>query len=632
MRKTTFLDRLRYGFDNYMSRGTIALIAGLGLLTLAIIVVAGLTITVMDAHQDDQSGSLSFFEGAWEALMRTLDAGTMGGDTGRRFRAIMFLVTLGGVFIVSSLIGVLTSGVEGKLDELRKGRSRVIERNHTIILGWSPQIFSIISELIIANANQKKPRIVILGDKDKVEMEDEIRANVGDPGRTVIVCRTGSPIDLNDIEIVSPHDARSIIILSPEIGDADIHTIKTILALTHNPNRRSEPYHIVAEIRDPKNMEAARLVGRDEAQLVLAGDLISRITAQTCRQSGLSVVYTELLDFGGDEIYFKEETGLTGKTFGEALLAYEDSALIGLRLKDGRIQLNPPMNTQIAAGDKIITVAEDDDTIHMSGVSPVPIDPSVIRETRSSLHQPERTLILGWNRRASIIIHELDHYVALDSAVTIVADNVEENAWAHCCDDLHNQTFTFISGDTTSRRVLEGLEIPSYNHVIVLSYSDTLDPQDADAHTLVTLLHLRDIADHSGVDFAIVSEMLDLRNRELAEVTRADDFIVSDKLISLMLSQISENKELTAVFQDLFDPEGSELYLKPAGDYVDLGKPINFYTVVESARQRSEVALGYRIDAKRDRPGEAYGVFVNPDKSGKITYTELDRIIVLAED
>jgi len=28
-----------------------------------------------------------------------------------------------------------------------------------------------------------------------------------------------------------------------------------------------------------------------------------------------------------DEIYFKEEPGLAGKTFGEALLAYEDSAL-----------------------------------------------------------------------------------------------------------------------------------------------------------------------------------------------------------------------------------------------------------------------------------------------------------------
>ena len=46
--------------------------------------------------------------------------------------------------------------------------------------------------------------------------------------------------------------------------------------------------------------------------------------------------------------------------------------------------------------------------------------------------------------------------------------------------------------------------------------------------------------------------MPDVRNRQLAEVTRADDFIVSDSLVSLLLSQIAENRDLNAVFGDLF--------------------------------------------------------------------------------
>ncbi len=49
------------------------------------------------------------------------------------------------------------------------------------------------------------------------------------------------------------------------------------------------------------------MVGCYEVEIVLSSDLIARITAQTCRQSGLSVAYLELLDYGGDEIYFKEE-------------------------------------------------------------------------------------------------------------------------------------------------------------------------------------------------------------------------------------------------------------------------------------------------------------------------------------
>lgn len=168
--------------------------------------------------------------------------------------------------------------------------------------------------------------------------------------------------------------------------------------------------------------------------------------------------------------------------------------------------------------------------------------------------------------------------------------------------------------------------------IVTMGYSDKLDAQQADARTLVTLLHLRDIANRAGQPFSIVSEMLDSRNRDLAEVTRADDFIVSDKLISLLMSQIAENRELKAVFDDLFDPDGSELYLKDAGDYVALGKPVNFYTVIEAARCRGEVAIGYRRRAEAQDAAKSYGVHVNPAKSQPIMFAEGDRVIVLAEE
>jgi hypothetical protein len=180
--------------------------------------------------------------------------------------------------------------------------------------------------------------------------------------------------------------------------------------------------------------------------------------------------------------------------------------------------------------------------------------------------------------------------------------------------------------------MLDKLEMPSYDHVIVLSYSDELERQEADSRTLITLLHLREIASqNSRQSFSIVSEMLDDRNRQLAEITRADDFIVSDKLVSLLMSQISENKELWAVFEQLFDPEGSELYLKPVGEYVELDTPLSFYTVVEAARRRNEVAVGYRVKSEAGNPQKSYGLHLNPDKSQRIIFTEGDRMILLAE-
>ncbi|MCJ7433747.1 MAG: hypothetical protein MUO77_09705, partial [Anaerolineales bacterium] len=353
--KPTVKQRFQYFFDNFMSRGTGALIGGLAIVALIVILVAAAVISSSISFAPAGSeGPMSFLEAAWEGMMRTLDAGTMGGDEGWGFRFIMFIVTVGGVLFVSALIGIINNGLEDKLDELRKGRSLVLESDHTLILGWSPQVFTIISELVLANESRKSGAvIVVLADQDKVEMEDAIRARVLDTKNTKVICRSGNPIDLTDLEIANPHQARSIIILA-EGSDPDTHVIKSVLAITNNPNRREEPYHIVTQIRNPKNIEVVKMIGqKDVVQPILANDLIARVVAQTSRQSGLSIVYTELMNFGGDEIYFKQEPGLSGKTYGDALQAYETSTVMGLRKVDGTIILNPKADSRVEPGDHL---------------------------------------------------------------------------------------------------------------------------------------------------------------------------------------------------------------------------------------------------------------------------------------
>ena len=629
MTKVTFRQRVRYRFDNIMARGTAALVGSLAVVTIALVLIVALVLLVLGAAPE--GWGLSDLIGT--GLAHTIDAATVESDSGPwLYVGSMIVVAIGGIFIFSSLIGILSAGLDQRLEELRKGRSFVVEENHTVILGWSDQVFTILSELAVANANQRRACVAILAPKDKVEMDDAIRDKVPHLGRTHVVCRSGSPMDLGDLRIINLQAARSIIVLTPEGDDPDASVIKTVLAVTNGPDRRPSPYHIVAEISDSRNLEAAHLVGGTEASIVEVGDVIARLIVQTCRQSGLSSVYTELLDFEGDEIYFKAEPALTGKSFGEAMLAYADSTVIGLqRAGAGPVMLNPPMDTVIAADDQIVAISEDDDTVVPATAPPV-IDPTAIVTAPATPNAPERTLLLGWNRRASAIIRELDNYVLPGSELVAVADWADaageaEAAGAAC----RNMTVRFQAADTSDRRTLEGLDPGRYNHVVVLCYAELLDMQRADARTLVTLLHLRDIEARTSAKFSIVSEMLDDRNRRLAEVTKADDFIVSDKLISLMLAQISENQQLYIVFSDLFSAEGSEIYLKPATDYIQPGRPLTFYTVVEAARRRGEVAIGYRRQALSSDAAHAYGVVVNPTKSDTMTFEPGDRVIVLAE-
>ena len=167
----------------------------------------------------------------------------------------------------------------------------------------------------------------------------------------------------------------------------------------------------------------ARLVGKDEAHWVLGPDLIGRITVQSCRQSGLSVVYQELLDFDGDEIYFTEQPALVGRTYFDAQLSFTDSAAIGL-VQDGKVAINPPADTVIGAGDHVIVIAGDDSLITLGEAGTPAVE--AISEAASTPSAPERTLVLGCQRGPAAMLRELDEYVAEGSVVQVVSTTTPE--------------------------------------------------------------------------------------------------------------------------------------------------------------------------------------------------------------
>jgi voltage-gated potassium channel Kch len=616
-------DRARYWFDSTMSRGTPALIGWLGLASaLLVAATSGLLLMLTPG---DVNGHGGWHGVLWMSLLRTLDPGTMGGDQGGLiFLALMLTVTLGGIFIVSSFIGVLTTGLENKITVLRKGRSRIVERDHTVVLGWSEQIFTVVSELAEANQTNRRSCVAILADRDKVEMEDAIRARVPNLRKTQVVCRTGNPLRPADLQLVALQAARSVMVLPPDSDDADIQVIKVLLSLGTGTAGVDGP-HVVAAVADSANLPAARLAGGPRAQLIGADDLAVRLIVNAHRQSGLSAVCADLLAFAGNEFYLKAEPSLVGKTFGDAVHAYELGVPAGLRHGDDRIILNPPAGTPIRAGDELIVLAEDDTMIRLTQTPPTLVDSAIAPQTpRPSA--PTRTLMLGWNKRAPQILELLDAFAYEGSVLRIASPNPLDVP----ADRYTELTVTATVCNPANRTELEALDVTSYQHVIVLS-ADDLGVQEADARTLVTLLHLRDLAYSLEAPYSIVSEINDDANREIAEVTRADDFVVSDKLISLLLTQLTENRHLAAVFEDLFNPIGAEIYLKPASDYLRPGATATFATVAEAAARLGETAIGYRIHDDFYRP-PAYGVVLNPPKNTPLTLTAHDRVVVLAED
>jgi ion channel POLLUX/CASTOR len=616
--------RLRYRFDSSMSRGPAVIILWLAAATVGFVFLVAVALTVFGVGINEDSDP-TLLERFWQSFLRILDPGTFSGDSGWPLRIAMLIVTLLGVLIGGSLIGLIVAAVDNRVEQLRRGRSAVVESGHALILGWSPRVFTLVAELVIANENQPKSCIVLLAPREKPDMEEELRTRVGGTGRTRIVCRTGDPSSPQDLGMVNVREARSIIALGTgeEDGPGDAEAVKAVLAVISLD--RDASTRIVAELNDPQTARALRAAGHGRIITVRAAEVISRITAQACRESGLSTVWRDLLDFEGDEIYFFTAPELEGHTFGDALLAYDGSSVIGIVHGDGSIAVNPPVETTFGAGDMVIAISADDDTLGFDGwVDDATIE---VEPVGPPPERPDRFLVVGWSQIGPVVVRELDQFAPPGSVVDVLVDPDLVDERAMTTPKLEHMRLRFHTTlgnlDELGIRVSEHV----YDKVVVLSYRQGISPPEADARSLLTLLLLQRSLrpGREGQPPPIVTELLDSRDVELARATGADDFVVSDELSSLMLAQLSERPELEVVFDDLLDTEGSAIALRPANLYTRTGEG-PFRRVVAGARARGEVAIGYRRAAG---DGGVPENVLNPAKSSAVRLGPDDSVVVI---
>ncbi len=615
MKKGSLKQRIQYHFDNIMSKGTIALIGLLCSVTLLLVCVAGLICLFLGID-----GGIG--ETIWVSFMHALDPGTITTDTLENIPYVVLqtIVTICGIFISSILIGIISSGLERKLSSLRKGTSIVLEDGHTVILGFNDNIYTLINELIGANENQKDGCIVVVGEEEKEVMEDAIAARFPDTKTTRIICRSGSPCEPHILERCSAETSKSIII--NEYNDPQ--SIKIILALTAylKDKELTHPnlYFTVA-INDEQNVEAARIAGEGRAEVIFANDAISRIIAHTCRQPGLSQVLVELFDYDGDELYFEDVKELRGLTFKETLNRFDKAVVFGIR-NDSGTYLNPPMDTVITADDKLILLEDDDGSFEVVDVPAINEELIIKDIPERKLNETDDLLVLGSNPMLPAILKEYDCYVDEGTRVVIVTDedlDLSGEKYRYICPEIRKE-------NNVNRKCMEELLTEDLDNVLILS-NIALEPEEADARTLLSLIYLWDIIKKTKHRVSITSEMRRTVNQRLATQSRSDDFVIGSNIVNLLMTQIAENRELTALFEDILDEEGSELYMKPIENYVQLNVPVDFYTITESASRQSHIAIGY----KKIIDGEML-IVTNPSKKEKVTFVEGDLLIVVAED
>jgi hypothetical protein len=642
-----FRAKLRYRLDEFIGGG-----AGKQLLFLAILtalLVLGFTcfgllfgLGIEDGFQGNFFERV--YEVAWFYFGRVIDAGTFVGDAGGLNRVISTSVSVLGIIVAGLLISSLAGNFQQALETIRKTGAPVVEEKHFLVLGWSEKIYSVIDQLSEAYASKGRIVVVVMAERDKVEMEEKLHEKVQYRHRVKLVVRTGSSVAIGDLTKVAFDRAQAIIVLldDADLDDpdrADARIMKTLMAIFNHPQvrGRADSLRVTAEVLSSQHQELALIASNHRARVLKTNEMISKIILQTARISGLSMVYDELLRFEGNEIHMKQVPQAIGKRFGDVLLDFPNGLVVGVANADGSGHtLNPPADHVIASNEELLILAEDSNVQFAPYAGPFNLE-NIPPIQSNATKQVEHMLVLGWNPKIHPLIKEFDDYVAQGSTLTLVNSLSEEERMLELAEKVgptNTVQLRHIVGRFTNRVLMDQLGPQQYPLVMVLGDAvEAKTAEEADTRAIIALLLLRDARRRAGGarQQRVCSEILDPKNHELAATTQINDIVISNEMVSMVLAQVTYEPRVQAVLEDLLRSEGSEIYLKPLELYCPPGQPVSVEYLIVAAKARSEVMLGVQIYA--DSPEKKYGMVLNPkDRTTTFLPKPGDRLVVLAED
>lgn len=652
--------RLRYRIDNFMSRGSSSIfLALLSLFMVGFLIMVTIR-SITNLFLPDETLS-SWAEIPWRVYVAVMEgsAAETDGDSNWAAKLTSILGVMVGLILFSSMVAFITSVFEAKLEELRRGRSLVLENNHTLILGFGDRILEIIRELIEANESETDASIVILAEDDKEYMDNLIRDNISEFMTTRVITRSGVVTNINNLKKVMAGKAKSIIIMNsaaswrPENEKrlADALVLKSIMSIMAVSKGEKHP-PIVCEIHSNRDQDLAENISSGTVKALNEVSVLSKMIAQLAlSRNGLSVVYSDMVGFDGNEFYFfKPEKGWGGPlTFGQSLNRFKSSTPMGIHDSKGSITLNPPKETRITDEDELIVFAEDDSTIFYFNEPVFNPSTKIIPQNTTTL-RTQRVALLNWTSKTEIILEKLCSYIPDESELcTYVSEKTDEMDLflSKLNEEYPSIKMSINKIDLNDLNLLDKIMPETFDSIVILSPGGSTI-EEMDAYVISLLIRIRQILiirSDSSQELKkpktnqwpkLITEVMDSENIDIILNSGVEDFMVSNQFVSQIMAQVSEEPLALDVYDDLFQAEGSELYIKPASYYFEFNGEesitIPYGECVQAAQLRNEIILGVQLSSENKNKDKMFGITLIPDKNDKFMLTKNDGLIALAED
>ena len=425
-------------------------------------------------------------------------------------RVVAAVQAIIGVTYFAVFLALVVDKVQEKMRHLKDGLSRVVEWQHTVILGYTEETPILVRELAKANESDGGGIVAILVSGSKVETEQEFKRTVrpAELRGTRVVFRSGSRLRGSDLRNVAIEAARSVILLndsrlSAEMGDSEV--LQVVLGMS---TLRLKNANVVAQLRRTESEKLLSLVSRGSVASVATNDTVGRLMLIFARKPGLARIYNEILGFDGSEFYTKAWEECTGRQFKSLQALFPDAVPIGIVYGSGQVELNPPPNYIMTDADSLVVLAEDDNSYWPkpppSGAGADLRSPTARRlaagvflEVPVPAPMPEKVLFAGWRHDMPRIADLLDRLVAPGSELHVVSscalDKRQRITEEINLPEPRNVRIVHHLANCGSRRFWQDLGLETFTSCIVTSDSRELDVVYSDASCLAVMLLIRGV-------------------------------------------------------------------------------------------------------------------------------------------